>query len=60
MKVLQLFHDELATVLAGDAPSGGGVRSPRSEQKALQNLYAKALRRALRRFRSNGERRAFH
>lgn len=58
MKILRLFHDELAVILPEGLPV---VRtSSRVEQKAVQNLYAKALRRALRRFRSGGERRAFH
>lgn len=59
MKIVQLFHEELATVVPGGAPVVAGATT-RGEQKAMQNLYAKALRRALRRFRSGGERRAFH
>ena len=56
MKILRLFQEELATV--GDSVIAGAVT--RSEQKAMQDIYAKAFRRALRRFRSGGERRAFH
>jgi hypothetical protein len=59
MRILRLFHKELAAVLPGGAPVTAGVMK-KGEQKAVQNLYAKALRRALRRFRSGGERRAFH
>lgn len=51
MKVLLLSHAEVA--------AAGAMPVTRSGQKALQNLYAKALRRALRRFRSGGERRTF-
>jgi hypothetical protein len=58
MKALRVLDDELAAVLA-DGKSAQGSLSAKVEQKAMQNLYAKALRRALRRIRSGGERRVF-
>lgn len=66
MKLNRIFQDELSEVLQQSSLSGAenfADQSPaflspltRSEHKAVQTLYAKAFRRAVRRARSGGGR----
>jgi hypothetical protein len=63
MRLNRIFQHELSEVFQQSSLVGSGLFTgqglsdmTRSEHKAVQNLYAKALRRAVRRARSGGGR----